>query len=140
MRGKEREGTSSGAIELNAARQTRPGQLAAASIGPNGALGRCQLLDEKLALVWRDVCRLVSFACSPLPLPECPSANVSKLRKRFLKLTALHKFCYEICARWFNMPSRLAVAVAPRAKATGTGNWQLATSSGNVAPSHRFGV
>lgn len=29
----------------------------------------------------------------------------SKLRKRFLKLTALHKFCYEICARWLNMPA-----------------------------------
>lgn len=64
-----REGTSSGAIELNAARQAWPHQLAAASIGPNGALGRCQLLDEKLALVWRDVCRLLSFACPPLHLP-----------------------------------------------------------------------
>lgn len=130
---------SSGAIELNAARQAgsqaRPGQLAAASIAPNGALGRWQLLDEKLALVWRDVCRLVSFAFSPsLSSP----ANVSKLRKRFLKLTALHKFCYEICARWFNMPSRLEVTVQVGAA---VGNWQLVTSSGNVAPSpHRFGV
>lgn len=70
---RERERSkSSGAIELNAARQAgsqaRPGQLAAASIAPNGALGRCQLLD---ALVWRDVCRLVSFAFSPLQLPLC---------------------------------------------------------------------